>query len=206
MSEVSDRKADQPPILTAHVVIAGFRQRRGRANGSDLLYRALYARHAGPQSFVGFSCWDDDVASLAELLWRWGGTNGNDLGVGVYAYSWGAPSAMQFAEELRVLGIGVARMVLSDPVYRCWWLPWRPLLRWPKIYVPANVARVDWFRQHIDWPCGHDLVAEDEHVTFIADPIEASRGHGTMDELGIFHMRARAAARSIEQEARGDCA
>lgn len=161
------------------------------------VWRDLFERHTPPEHLVFFCCWNDDLAGTAEVIWRLAGSNGKPPKVGIYAYSWGATSAMKLARHLGDRGIGVTAMVLSDPVYRWRWALWRVLFRWPKITVPANVAEVHWFRQRTSWPFGHDLVAEDANKTKIHQPEWCLRKHTFMDDAEPFQMLVRITAKQI---------
>jgi len=162
------------------VVISGFLQDEGQPTGMVDLWAQLHHLHSGPTTRVELRSWDDDWHAVAEFIWRQR-PPGNHLDVCLFAYSWGGPSAMELARQLGRRGISVRRMVLSDPVYRNLWKLWRVFFRWPTIAVPANVQRVTWFRQHRDWPAGHDLVAEGPD-TQIDPPEVLERGHSYMDE------------------------
>jgi hypothetical protein len=74
--------------------------------------------------------------------------------------------------------------VLCDPVYRHWYVlgDWRAFVPWIAIQIPCNVRRVDWLRQKTNWPRGHELVAECEGATDIADPILLECEHVHMAE------------------------
>ena len=111
------------PIHDWHVVISGFLQDEGQPTGMVRLWRLLGERHSAADVRVELRSWNVNWRQLAELIWRMQPGAGRNCfdppRVKVYAYSWGAGwGAMQLARQLRRRGIGVAAMVLSDPVYR----------------------------------------------------------------------------------------
>lgn len=176
------------PILIWHVVISGFLQDEGQPTGMVELWRRL-RKLTGAETCVELRNWNDNWRQFAELIWRMRPYHGKP-DVRVYAYSWGAGwGAMQLARQLKRRGINVRVMVLSDPVYRSPWL----LLRWLSlgslafIVVPDNVQEVLWFRQKVNRPKGHRLVAEDPDRTRIAESKWAEVAHQYMDDLDEFH-------------------
>jgi len=177
------------------VVISGFLQDEGQPTGMVGLWASLHHLLSGPYNRIELRSWDDNWSMVAEFVWRQRPPD-NNVDVVICAYSWGGPSAMELARQLGRRGISVRHMVLADPVYRHRWKFWRPLFRWPKIIVPKNVVEVTWFRQHYDWPEGHDLVAENAAKTHIELPMELTRGHTYMDESPWFHR----ACHTIAQE------
>lgn len=176
----------RPCIQRWVVVISGFLQDEGQPTGMVGLWASLHHDLSSSYTRVELRSWDDDWQTVAEFIWRQR-PPGDGLDVCIFAYSWGGPSAMALAEELGLRGIAVRHMVLSDPVYRHRWKFWRVFWRWPRISVPPNVRFVSWFRQHMDWPEGHDLVAEDPDRTAIRPPTVLARGHSTMDDANRFH-------------------
>jgi len=189
-----------PRIRAAHVVIGGFQQDLGDHTGTDRLWRTLQFRYSGPRSLVLFMEWHDRVKGVARLIWRHAGENGQRVRVTIAAYSWGVPTAVKLAKALRKLGISVDSLVSADGVYRWRWRLWRVFLRWPKIVIPPNVELVVPFRQKLDWPFGHELVAEDPDATRIEETIWADRGHMAMDEFGPFRMAAKSAAALAQEQ------
>lgn len=185
---------DAPCIKRWCVVISGFLQDEGKLCGMVELWASLHHEFSGPDVRIELRAWDDDWHAVAEFIWRQR-PSGNDVDVCVFAYSWGGPSAMTLARELGRRGIGVRHMVLADPVYRHRWKFWRVLFRWPRIVVPGTVGNVTWFRQHQDWPEGHDLVAEAPGMTDIRLPTVLVRGHYWMDDSKRFHRTCHAVAR-----------
>lgn len=190
-----------PPVRRWHIVISGFLQNEGRPTGMVRLWRWLGQEHSGPESCVELRSWNDNFRDLAELIWRVQPAAPEESGptVMIYAYSWGAGwGAIELARQLRKRGIPVAAMVLSDPVYRSPWrsLAWLAMVSWSSIRVPANVRRVTWFRQRMNRPAGHRLVAADPAATEIAPPVLAHVTHQYMDDLRSFHLECERVART----------
>lgn len=182
------------------IVISGWMQQRGADNGSDLLWGKLRRFQSLTRELLLYE-WHDDMERLARRIVRHSDRNEVPV-IRVYAYSWGAGHAFpRLAESLsRVADFGIDIAVLADPVYRSRWLPWwlpinaLSLTRIPRITVPFNVARVEWLRQKISSPAGHDLVAEDESMTVISKPVTLNRPHIGFDSAGEYHSMAISAA------------
>lgn len=179
------------PIHSWRVVIGGFLQDQGRPTGMVRLWRNLDAAVSAPGARVELRNWNDNWRQFAELIWRVQPSDGS-VRVDLFAYSWGAGwGAMQLARQLARRGVPIAHMVLSDPVYRSPWLPfrWLAFCPWRPIVVPRNVRQVTWFRQRRNRPSGNRLVAEDPQRTAIrpAQGYEADVVHEYMDDLLAFH-------------------
>ncbi len=184
-----------PPLRICHVVCAGFLQRLGTASGMAGLHWSLRQKHVSPTVAVEFCAWNDNVDGRAEWIWRRSRDADVTPAVYVYAYSWGGMTAMNFARCLGARGLGVRQMILSDPVYRDRWLLrryTRAIWPWSVIRVPHAVGRVHWFRQELDWPCGHDLVAEEPNRAnppIIHEPTVLNLSHRYMDDAEPFRER-----------------
>jgi hypothetical protein len=183
-----------PFLRTWHIVFAGFLQTCGTANGMIGLWRDLL-QYASPETVVQFRCWNDNVDDLAESIWRQAQNDDVVPAIYVYAYSRGGSTAMDFARALGERGLSIRRMVLSDPVY---WRgcalrrAWQALNPYSVIRVPGSVDEVDWFRQTLRWPRGHDLVTEDSGVyrACIHEPfVVPDVSHQYMDDLPAFRER-----------------
>lgn len=133
---------------------------------------------------------DADFAKFAEKIHL---LSSADPKVYIYCYSWGGGHGTfgrkGLTRELNKRGIKVKLVIPCDIVYHGWlgvrWIQWR--IPYKKIMVPANVESVHpWFRQEIDFPRGHDLVAEDPSATTISAPVVLHRGHKYMDEAPQF--------------------
>jgi len=188
-----------PTIRTWHICISGWLQNEGLPVGMVSLWHDLHKAHAGPETCVTLREWRADWNALAELIWRMEGRA--PPRIAIYGYSWGGMSAVLLARQLERRGLGVQRMVLSDPIYRHWYPlgNWRALVSWSKIIVPANVERVDWFRQRRSLPRAHKLVAADPAKTHISTAWEAvGIDHAHMDDLIEFQRRCRQVAQEIE--------
>lgn len=178
-----------------HIVISGFLQYEGRPNGMIRLWRDLSREHAGPNTLVLMRTWDDNMDTLAELIWR---LAADDVSIKIYGYSWGGAASVRLARQLHKRGIAVAAMVLSDAVYRhSYWLGnWRAFIPWIKIIIPWNVKYVRWFRQKSSWwkISGHEVIAHFPDTTTVIAHDVASVSHAYMDDLLAFHLTARAVA------------
>lgn len=194
--------------IALHVCISGFTQGPGREGvGVFRLSEALIAQGHGAdvRRRVWFLRWCEDWRRWAQHVELISLLHGERVEVACYAYSWGAGwGAMQFARQLRRLGIAVRFMVLSDPVYRSRWLSfrWRSLMRRdvpiigaPSIRVPQNVGRVVSFYQTINRPQAHRLIADD--ATEIVPPVKLWRAHEAMDHAPEFHAAALDAADAL---------
>lgn len=175
-------------VKTFHIVISGFLQYEGKPNGMIRLWRDLYRRHAGSNTMVLLRAWNDDVAALAELIWR---LAARDVQVKIYGYSWGGAASVRLARQLHMRGIDVAAMVLTDAVYRhSYWLGnWRAFVRRSKLRIPCNVKIVHWFFQFDKWwkISGHHVVTNSPDITRVFEYPEARVSHTYMDDLPAFH-------------------
>lgn len=178
-----------------HICITGFLQDEGTAEGIPRLWAELHKLYADSDTYVGFRTWREDPVGAAKLIARLrpNGFDGDSYRgfprVKIYAYSWGGMTACHLARELRKRRIAVEAMVLSDPVYRHWYLggQWRALVPWSRIQVPENVREVHWLKQTHDWPRGHQLVAADPDRTLIHPPrVFAGASHAYMDDAPEF--------------------
>jgi pimeloyl-ACP methyl ester carboxylesterase len=186
----------EAPIRAWHVVISGFLQDEGEPTGMVSLWRRL-RKLSDAESCVELRNWNDNWRQFAELIWRMRPQN-QEPEVRVYAYSFGAGwGAMQLARQLRRRGIKVRVMVLSDPVFRSPWLVlrWLSLVSYAFIVVPDNVLDVIWFRQKVNRPAGHHLVARDPRRTRINQSTWAEVAHQYMDDLPEFHQACEEAAK-----------
>lgn len=191
---MAHRTLSTASVAAWHIVLSGFLQDEGRPTGMVRLWDDLCRRFLTSSTRCLLREWSADTNAIAELIWRL--RNFEPPRICLYAYSWGCPSAMTLARQLRRRGLAVDRMVLSDPVYRHWFAAgnWRVLFGRREIVVPSNVRHVTWYRQDLDWPRGHNLVAEEPIGTRLDDPIIANVGHGYMDDLRLFHQACFAAA------------
>ncbi len=192
---------DQPTIRTWHIVISGFLQNEGQLVGMVQLWRDLYQVHAGPDTCVTLREWNSDWNALAELIWRINRDQPPPR-IAIYAYSWGGMSAVLLARQLQRRGIDVQWMVLSDPVYRHWYLlgNWRTLVPWSEIIVPTNVDDVAWFRQRTNCPRAHRVVAADSRETHVSAPWMAWHiDHRHMDDLVECQKRCKEVASMIKK-------
>ena len=174
-------------ILHWAIVFAGFQQSTGRPSGSFKLWQRVHAAAGGKMFRSEFRAWNDDVDELANLIFH---ASGDHLAptINVAGYSWGGMTAANFCRRLAERGIEVDRVVLCDPVYRhrYWFGNWRALVPGSTIRIPPNVRRVDVFRQSVNLPAGHNVVADCPN-TYVAEAIELNRRHEWMDDAAIFH-------------------
>ena len=170
------------------ICVSGFLQDRSKPTGMARLWRDLHDI-VGPESQVLLLNWDDNVREYAEMIWQFSNES-PEPAIAIFGYSWGGSTAVNLAAALRKRGLSVGCMVLSDPVYRHWWLPrrWTSMLDWMSIRVPDNVRKVVWFRQRENKPAGHDLVPADRTKTTIYPAVEATLTHQYMDDYRPFHM------------------
>lgn len=190
------------------VFISGFTQSAEVFNG--VLHRFLEAMDVRREmeadgARIEYRAWDTDWPAFAEYcrgLVGYGGT------VSIVGYSWGGGwGAKRLSEQLQDRGLYIPRMLLCDPVYRSpflpAWLPLNPLsliaigkLR-PAIRLPSNIRRVEWLRQGVSYPRGHDLVAINSQATRIKAPVEIQLVHSEMDESYEFAEMSRELVRSV---------
>ena len=188
-------------LKTVHVVVSGFGQDRGDPTGCDKLWRRLYSEFASAETLVLFCEWDQDMDAVARMIWRHSGSNGESPLVTLAAYSWGLPTAIKLSKQLWRRGIQTEVLTSCDGVYRRLWRLWAVWFRHPVVSIPPCIRRVEPFRQKVDWPFGHQLVAEDDQRTVISATRWADRGHFTMDELPGFQARSYAAAVRVQWRA-----
>jgi len=192
------------------IPISGYTQGRKHRTGLSSLWLELHKEFTDPKVCVfPVLPWKHDWATLARFIdVHSDRTNGTKPKVCIIGYSWGGGwAAQQLAEQLRVCGLEVDRMVLADPVYRSKFIVcrWRTILRRggamscfvPSISIPSNVLHVQSTRQSNNWPQAHKL-EPDSSTTRIEKPIkDPERNHNQMDESPIFLNMASAAVREL---------
>lgn len=194
------------------VPFMGFRESDRWETGIERIWKDGLRPLARPDVCVVMPTdWDEDVRGFAQMIQRTSPVIPPPE-IMVIAYSWGCGWAfIRFAKECQRLGLRIAVAVLCDPVYRSPWLPsWlpinplsiSPILR-PVITIPASVERVEWVRQNVDLPSGHDVVARDETATRIGLGRYLKVGHTHIDDSPEFHELAIGWAK---QFARGELA
>jgi hypothetical protein len=174
----------------------GFRESASHETGMERLWKRLRPLADASTIIVTPYEWDENLAGLASFILR------NSVGgaeVMVIGYSWGCGVGFEnFAREAAAKKLTIPVAVLCDPVFRSrifpTWLPFNPwsitpILR-PKILVPRCVRRVEWLRQSVSVPSGHDLVAEDPERTYIAQPAYLQIPHTEIDDSDEFHCLA----------------
>lgn len=184
---------DRRSIRDWHIVISGFTQTLETPCGSQILWNQLRRDAAGHDSAVLLQPWHADWAGVAELIFRFRPLPRRPR-VFCYAYSWGAGFGFpELARELGKRGLGIEHAVLSDAVYRPRYraLDWLALVRYPRVLVPSNVRRVDWFYQADDrWIRGHQVVAADAKLTEITPGQRCRATHHYMDDLPAWWLRS----------------
>ena len=176
-----------------HILISGFQQDLGRPTGIEQLWLSLRPL-SSPETSIQMFPWDAEWADVASFIDR---TSYPFPSIYVAAYSWGVGHGfLQLAAALDQRGRPVAHATLCDGVYKpaLRLTSWLALTPWPKLKIPANVRSVSWFRQHVNTPAGHDLIAVDPQKTRIADPVVLSHRHDEMDEAAAFQLEARQVA------------
>lgn len=171
------------------VVIGGFLQNRGKPTGIVRLWSDLHC-HRDEHTELLLLNWSDDPREYAGLIWALAQEHDRPVTVLVFGFSWGGQTAINLCRELQRRGLQVRHLVLSDAVYRHWWLPrrWTSLLRWVLLTVPANVRHVTWFRQRFTVPRGHEVVAEDPKRTLVERARVLQLDHVYMDDAREFHL------------------
>lgn len=178
-------------ISKRHICISGFLQDKSVKNGLDEIYLSLL-KYSSPSTVVSMCSWRDDWDAFAEFIFRTA-PDDLDVDVRVYSYSWGCGYGfIRLANELRERGIRIKYAVLCDPVKYYKFLKTRLLLsKWgvlddPKIRVPDTVDEVWYIRQRLNWPYGHELIADDPDRTVIHDEGFVEKTHQYMDDSPEF--------------------
>jgi hypothetical protein len=160
----------------------GNAQGQDRDTGMDRLHWSVLRKLAGPELTVYHPrTWR---ASTKPLLEQW--ARHKIRHVALIGYSHGQAPVMEIARNAWEYGVDTINIWLCDPVWRNPCLPrWRvaqalsvrSLFSGMKIRVPDTVSRVEWCRQKVDLPKGHDLVADDKTATHIATPLWVDAKH-----------------------------
>lgn len=194
-------------MISLNVCISGFTQTQGRGHGVFRLSEELVRRgyNEGVHRRVWYLRWNENWRRWAEHVDLISVLHNQEVLVAIHGYSWGGGwGAMEFARELRRLGIGVRFAVLCDAVYRDWLAPLRyralfgrdtHFLPAPLIRVPSNVGEVFPFHQTMDRPQGHRLLPE--NGTKIHPSARLYRTHGAMDDAPEFHSQSLAVAEML---------
>lgn len=133
-----------------HIVLGGFLQTKGTANGMISLWQELL-QFSDSETCVHFDSWNANCGNLAELIWRAKGNLPESVvNVNIYCYSWGGTAAIKLAAELQKRGINVQQMIMCDPVYRpsLYLFKFLAMTDIPVLTVPTNVKTVVWFKQN----------------------------------------------------------
>lgn len=170
------------------ILVQGFLQDRGTPNGMVRLWLRAHSNFAGRSTAVMLLSWNDNVRQLAEFIWR---SSRPDPLIHIAGYSWGGTTARNLCCQLSKRGLSIDQVILSDPVYRHWWMPrrWTTLLPWRTIEFPTNVSRIYWYRQEQNWPRAHSPAAEDTDSTYVSPGFLLKCSHQYMDDAQEFHDR-----------------
>lgn len=175
------------------VPIMGFRERTRSETGLERIWKGLRPLASSSTVLVTPYEWNEDLGGLVNFILR--NSQGGPVEVMVIAYSWGCGVGfLQLARGAARVGLPITVAVLCDPVYRSpifpAWFPFNPLsvsrVFRPAIKVPASVERVEWVRQNLDIPQGHNLVAEDPDRTKIGLGRYVRSGHTRIDDSPEF--------------------
>ena len=170
------------------VLFSGFTQRSDQLSGMQRLWKKLdvYRR---PGVHVALREWDARYDRLAERISLLTQDDPAPPAIVVAGYSYGGETAIRFSEQLGRRGLPVHRLILCDAVRR--WLSRIPtpssLLPWWNFKIPANIHRVEWFRQNVNYPRGHFVKAIDESVTEVLPEVVLTRAHQYCDDAPEFH-------------------
>lgn len=172
---------------TWHVCISGFTQKSNTPHGVFRLWQKL-CQYRNSNTAVELFPWNAKWEELAECIFLC--SSEIKPKIYLYCYSWGGGWGMtRLCTALQKRGLTVTHVVLSDAVYRHWYLlgSWRALVPWSRITVPSNVRRVTWFRQKESLPSGHNLRAQDPTATYIEKPTWLKLSHVYADDSQAFH-------------------
>lgn len=174
------------PVRLWVFVITGFLQSRGTRSRMIALWKQAHDVLNHPEIVVALRHWNCDWEAEAEFVYRLSSTRTR---VVTFAYSYGAGWGVpQLAEHLAGRGVDVTRAILSDPVHRhpsilCRWTSLFPGLI--PVSIPENVHHVESYRQSMNWPRAHRLIAEG-NLTTITKPIDLGVPHQSMDDHPTF--------------------
>ncbi len=174
------------------IPISGFTQGRSAKNGITHLWQKIRRYDGGSTVVLPPQEWNRRWKETARWIWDMS-PDGVCPEVYVFAYSWGCGWGFtELARYLESYSCDITAAVLSDPVYRSRWKPWRSLLPHkycPSIKIPGNVREVYWLRQEKNIPQGASLKAADPERTKIHEPRIAHYPHQAMDDIKYFHDR-----------------
>jgi len=158
-------------------LFTGFTQGDGRPTGMERVYESLDTFRR-PGVHIEIKPWWTDHVALAKFINRQ--VTGGAYRIVLAGYSYGGYRATRVAQELENLGVTVHRLFLVDAVWRpSYPIPFTKHLpsllsmsRFPNLHVPANVRRVNAWRQRLGPfaefpinPMGHNLVIENRGET-----------------------------------------
>ena len=174
-----------------HILIGGFTQNLGKANGFDKLWMKMRTHVSSLVTLIPPQKWDANFSDLASFIER---MKPEDIqpDIRVYAYSWGCGHGfLKLANELKRRGHRITSAVLCDPVFHSWWRPHRALFtgKWAlPLNIPENVGQVFWFRQFQNRPQGTELRPLSVYTT-VHNAVVLKAEHAWMDNQREFHDR-----------------
>lgn len=178
-------------MKTVHIFGMGFTQTLGSNSGQISLWLKARAMGSLNHCILTPMQWRTDPKEIANFLKLLSSDNTKIFG---YFYSWGAGWFFRrLVKEMRSLGIGFESVVLCDPVVRSsvlpQWLPINPtsLMSWPTLSIPDNVKEVYVFRQKVDKPRAHRVVAANPVRTRLVSDVELSVKHSDMEDQPEYH-------------------
>jgi pimeloyl-ACP methyl ester carboxylesterase len=151
-------------MLTCQL-ISGFTQTQEQWNGVQELREKLLSELDDYSSLsvrVRLDTWNANWYEIARQLYMLRERYPEEpFVVVVFAYSWGCGHGLvKLAKYLDRFGVDIQKAVLSDPVYRHWFLKWRALMGDARIRVPNNVLSMEGFYQTTDKPAGRLPVSD----------------------------------------------
>jgi len=172
-----------------HILISGFTQTTGKANGFDKLWLKLRPHASTLVTLTQPQEWNSNFKNLASFVERMKPEE-EKPDIRVYAYSWGCGHGfIRLAKELKKRGHKINYAVLCDPVFHSYWRPWRSMLtgKWsPPIKIPDNVGTVFSFKQRQNRPQATELIACSDNTT-LHSMVELKANHAWMDDQPEFH-------------------
>ena len=179
------------PIHQWHIPIMGFTQTHARQTGIGKLWLKMRPLSTPENCVMMPLAWNTNWSNIANFI-RMQSTHAPDIRV--YAYSWGCGWGFQnLSKHLDLLGLNVAHAVLCDPVFRSKilpaWLTFNPLsmIRGARIKIDHCVEHVRWLRQFKNRPQGANLVAVNDRMTKIDEPLVLELPHAEMEDSQEFH-------------------
>jgi len=174
-------------------LISGYTQTEEIWNGTQELREKIIAELDDYSSLsvrVRLGKWNDNWKEQARQLYMLRERYADEkFTVVVFAYSWGVGNGLvKFAKHLDRFGIDVQTAVVSDPIYRHWFIPRNLRVLWgdTRITLPPNVKAIEGYYQRTSQPMGRTPVSS----TAKCDPWTLLRlPHVEMDDARSWHRR-----------------